>query len=121
MTEGGAGTWHRVGPEDRLRCSVASGEEHWTQNWDLYIQFSALFPTSCDIRDGGHFPVASIPKGPFQPPILEASEQAKALQKGLPGCQFKVELAVGGAGERTPQFSHFTLLEEGEEEIPTRK
>lgn len=42
------------------------------------------------------------PKDPFQPQMLEASEQAKALQKGLPGCQFEVELAVGGAGESTP-------------------
>lgn len=60
----------------------------------------------CDIGQGIHLPFLDLfprpSKNPSSPKMLESSEQDEALQKGLPGCQFKAELTVGGAGECAP-------------------
>ena len=87
-------------------------EEHWTQSRELQIQFLALLPTST-VTSKEAPPIVSVAEGPFPPQELQSSERGKAFQKGLPGCQFEAELAVGGEVGRAPQFSHFTLLKGG--------
>lgn len=84
---------------------------HWKKSTGLRIR-SCKFVLSpapnqlCDMGQGGHLPFLDLfpypLKDPSSPKMLESSERDKALQKGLPGCQFEAELAVGGAGESTP-------------------
>lgn len=82
---------------------MALEEEHGTQNQKLQIQFSALLPTSAvTSAKEATSRCFHTRRTPSNPKMLESSEQGKGLQKGLPGCQFEAELAVGGAEESVP-------------------
>lgn len=106
VTEGGTGTWHRVGFQGWAQRQCGIGRALDSES-GAPSSILALLPTSSvtSAKESTSpflelFPCPS--KNPSSPKMLESSEQDKALQKGLPGCQFKAELAVGGAGEECP-------------------
>lgn len=107
VTEGGTGTWHRVGSQRWAQRQCGIGRRALDSGSGAARSVLSPAPDQlCDIGQGGHLPFLdlfpSLLKDPSSPKMLESSEQDKALQKGLPGCQFEAELAVGGAGESIP-------------------
>lgn len=107
VTEGGTGSWHRVGSPGWAQRQCGIGRR--ALDSESGASGLILSPARTQLRDVGQggrlafldlFPYPS--KDPSSPKMLESPEQDKALQKGFSGCRVEAELAVGGAGERRP-------------------
>lgn len=118
VTEGGTGTWHRIGPQGWAQRQCGIGRRHWTQNQEPQVQFSALLPTSsvtsakeATSRFWTCFHTRRSRTLPA-PRCWSLQNKTRLSSKGFRGVSSKLNWQREGLG-RAPQLSHFTLLKEG--------